>query len=228
MSQKVTAESYLLIRSRRRTLSVEVRHNSEVVVRAPLRMPQYEIDVFLRSRAEWIAERVAHTQLTQQALPVLSTPDAFYHRGGVRIWQGTDAARNRWERAEAYRVLSEHVSGLLPRLGLGGLRFKALRLRRMRGRWGSCSHSGTILLNTHLIRVPDHCAMGVVAHELAHLIHMNHGMAFKQLLAEIYPAYRLASKELDLWTSILTSASSTGGSAIQNPLRERGELRLLS
>lgn len=224
MYQKVTAETYRLIRSRRRTISVEINAIANVVVRAPLRTPLYEVEAFLRDRGSWIVDRINKVQKTLDDLPALVAPGAFHHRGEAREWQGSGASFKRWENAEASRMLSDHINTLLPGLGLAGLRYSGLKLKRMRRRWGSCSYSGTIVLNTLLIRVPDRCAKAVVAHELAHLVHMNHGPLFKKLVNDIYPEYVAANKELNLWTCVLEAHTSTGSDSINNG---KSELRPL-
>ena len=70
---------YELIRSKRKTLSVQVKPDGSVIVRAPLRYPQREIDRFLRDRADWIRvhrEKMLKRQEEQAAHPVNALTDA--------------------------------------------------------------------------------------------------------------------------------------------------------
>ena len=53
-------------------------------------------------------------------------------------------------------------------------------------RWGSCSSSGRIRLSWRLILAPAYARRFVVAHEVAHLVHLNHGPEFKRLEARLY------------------------------------------
>jgi predicted metal-dependent hydrolase len=53
-------------------------------------------------------------------------------------------------------------------------------------RWGSCSASGAIRYSWRLILAPPHLLDWVVAHEVAHRRHMDHGAAFRQLEASLY------------------------------------------
>ena len=50
--------NYHVIRSRRRTVSIEVTRDGRVTVRAPLRITPREIDLFIRSRSEWISRKL--------------------------------------------------------------------------------------------------------------------------------------------------------------------------
>ncbi len=62
-----------------------------------------------------------------------------------------------------------------------------LRLLEMNTQWGSCSTSGQIILNPHLIKAPRACIEYVVLHEMAHLKHHDHGPAFWRLMDECLP-----------------------------------------
>ncbi|HLP28678.1 MAG TPA: SprT family zinc-dependent metalloprotease [Candidatus Didemnitutus sp.] len=210
---------YELVRSSRRTMTVEVHPTGSVIVRSPNRMPLYEIERFLAMRQAWINERLQDVEAKRSVLPQRTQPNHFYHRGEVLEWgwQNADvlvpqqhttrsaALRyiERWQRAEARSLFSSMISEHLPAIGVPGLRYQGLKLRRMKRRWGSCSSTGHITLNEHLIRVPDGCIRGVVVHELCHLVHLHHGAAFHHLVADVYPDHRLSDTLLDAWTSVL-------------------------
>lgn len=70
------------------------------------------------------------------------------------------------------------------------------RLGSPRARWGSCSSDGRIMLNWRLIHFPPEVLDYVVAHEVAHLRHMNHGSDFWRLVERLYPDYRRARQAL--------------------------------
>jgi len=65
-----------------------------------------------------------------------------------------------------------------------------LSIRRMKRTWGNCSRKGAIKLNTHLIKAPTDIIDSVIAHELCHLVEMNHGKAFYALLEGLNPNWR--------------------------------------
>jgi predicted metal-dependent hydrolase len=111
-----------------------------------------------------------------------------------------------WQRNEAEQLFTGLIREYVPFFGVHGLRYAGLRLRKMKRRWGSCTRTGVITINEHLIRVPDACIRGVIVHELCHLVHMDHGKQFRQLVADVYPEHKLADDLLDCWTSVLPSA----------------------
>ena len=76
------------------------------------------------------------------------------------------------------------------------LEFKELRLRKMKSRWGSCSSSRVITLNSELTKVDAQLIDYVVVHELAHLVHMNHSKEFHSLVEQYLPNAKLLRKQL--------------------------------
>jgi predicted metal-dependent hydrolase len=68
-----------------------------------------------------------------------------------------------------------------------GLKPKAVRIKDTRTRWGSCAPDGTLAFCWRLICAPDFVQDYVVAHELAHLRHMNHGPQFWSFTATLTP-----------------------------------------
>ncbi len=72
-----------------------------------------------------------------------------------------------------------------------------VKLSSANTRWGSCSHKSEIRLSWRLLKAPPHLIDYVVAHEVAHLKEMNHSPAFWQTVAQLYPDYHHARKELE-------------------------------
>lgn len=80
-----------------------------------------------------------------------------------------------WLRAEALVDLNRQSAIHAERLGVT---VQQVRLRSQSSRWGSCSSSGTINYNWRLVLAPPHVLDYVAAHEVAHLVEMNHSPAF--------------------------------------------------
>ncbi|ABF62517.1 hypothetical protein TM1040_3548 (plasmid) [Ruegeria sp. TM1040] len=81
----------------------------------------------------------------------------------------------------------------------------ALRLLEMKRQWGSCSPSGEIIVNTHLVKAPRPCIDYVLIHELAHLKHHDHGPEFWSLLDNHAVGWRKDKAQLDNLVEILTA-----------------------
>lgn len=129
----------------------------------------------------------------------------------------SQAARRRL----AERVLRFYIDALLPALGVSALRYQKFVLRKMKRRWGSCRADGVLTFNEHLIMVPPRCIKAVVAHELAHLVHLHHGPEFYRLVREIMPDYDEADRELDAWTSVLNRVTGKTNNGARGPVEQR-------
>lgn len=77
-----------------------------------------------------------------------------------------------------------------------GVRPARVQLREMRRKWGSCSARGTVTLARSLCWLPPRLAEYVIAHEMAHLIELNHSPRFWALLASRMPDYEARLAEL--------------------------------
>jgi len=76
------------------------------------------------------------------------------------------------------------------------LKFKELKFKKLKSRWGSCNSLGVITLNSELIKVKKELIDYVIVHELAHLVHMNHSKEFHTLVENYLPNSKLLRKEL--------------------------------
>ncbi|MCL1791293.1 MAG: M48 family metallopeptidase [Peptococcaceae bacterium] len=74
--------------------------------------------------------------------------------------------------------------------------YKPIKIKNQRTRWGSCSNSGNINLNWHIIMAPNQVIAYVVIHELAHLKFEDHSREFWALVAKSMPDYKRWKKWL--------------------------------
>ena len=71
-----------------------------------------------------------------------------------------------------------------------GREFRQLTLKDTRSRWGSCSAEGNLMFSWRLILAPPSVLDYVVAHEVAHLRHMDHSRAFWNVVRKVCPEYQ--------------------------------------
>jgi hypothetical protein len=98
-----------------------------------------------------------------------------------------------WLKAEAGRVLPGMLQDLSAHLSLP---FSGVTIRLQRTRWGSCSAKGLISLNARLLFLPREIAEYVLAHELAHTVHLNHSAEYWAFLESLLPGARRLDREL--------------------------------
>ena len=112
--------------------------------------------------------------------------------GDAQPQQIRDAA-GRWLERQARRVFAERIDLYAPRLGV---RVRRFALSSAATRWGSASSNGSIRLNRRLVHLRMPVIDYVVVHELAHLIEMNHGPAFWDVVRSVLPDFEAARREL--------------------------------
>ena len=160
---------YSIVRSSRRTLAVEITREGAVLVRAPKRCPKSSIDSFLSSRADWIAR---HIKMQRARLAAHPEPDA------ARQAELSSLAK------AVIPVRAQHYAALM------GLSPAGVKITSARTHFGSCSPKNSLCFSWRLMEFPDEAIDYVVVHELAHIVHRNHGREFYALIEAYLPDYK--------------------------------------
>jgi hypothetical protein len=98
-----------------------------------------------------------------------------------------------WLAERASATLEPRLKALAAELAVT---YRRVQIRRQRTRWGSCSVRGSISLNFCLLFQPPAVVRYLLAHELAHLTHMDHTPRFWALVARYEPQWRELDREL--------------------------------
>lgn len=107
-----------------------------------------------------------------------------------------------WYRAHALKLASGYFESYWPKFEAMGHEKPALRIRAMRTRWGSYSRrTNSISLNVSLIKAPAEFMEYVVAHELAHLMHLDHSPFFRDALSSLMPDWKARRRDLRAWAT---------------------------
>ncbi len=224
------ALDYRLIRARRRTIGMEVDLTG-LTVRAPRWVTLGEIEAALSERANWIVKALAEwrgrrrdvmprewksgapilyrgRELALEVFPARRTriaPDLFNLT--VLHPRAQDEAQvaqlvGKWLRDEAWTLVVPQVQAYAGRITRAA---PALRLSNARSEWGSCNARGEIRLNWRLVQLPPMLAEYVVAHEVAHLVELNHSPRFWALVETLMPGHAALRRELEDWTALLAA-----------------------
>lgn len=163
---------FLLLRKKRKTVSIRITDEANVFVFAPYRVSLSRIEAFVDQKHDWI--RIHQKQTKEKILlPVLDPAEKRKHAGNVR--KKAEIFLGSWQGSKPKRIF----------------------IRYSRTRWGTCSTLGNISLNGYLDFLPDDLFYYVICHELTHLIHMNHSAAFWNDLSLLIPDPRRVKVLLD-------------------------------
>ncbi len=187
-------------RARRVSLRVDVAYR-RILLTAPLRMSRATAVGFAESQAGWIAARLKRLPARRPfadgaEVPLFGEPHFIRHRADRRgtVWREAGeihvAGRPEhlprrlrdWLTAELRRRLVPLVHAKALRAGRP---FKRISVRDTRSRWGSCGPDGGLSFSWRLVFAPPEVLDYLVAHEVAHLVHHNHGPRFWALAREL-------------------------------------------
>ena len=167
-----------LVRSRRKTLAIQVRADGSVVVRAPYRTPERELRDFVQKHRDWIIRQqrkmAAVSAMKEQTEPLSE----------LEIRKLAEAAAEDFSKRAAYYA------------GQVGVQYGRITIRHQKTKWGSCSAKGNLNFNCLLMLAPEPVRDYVVVHELCHRKQMNHSPSFWAEVGRVLPEYREARKWL--------------------------------
>lgn len=167
-----------IIRSRRRTLQIEIAQDCSITVRAPLRSTRAEIDAFVESYSGWIDKQLRKMKSRIENLPHVEK----YSENEIRAL--TDMA---------YYHIPPRVEEYAQKIGVI---YGRVTIRCQKTRWGSCSSKGNLNFNCLLMALDESIRDYVIVHELCHLLHPDHSPAFWREVGRYCPDYKRLRKQL--------------------------------
>ena len=190
------------IRAKRLSLRIAPYENT-LIVTVPIGCRPEQALAFVQANHAWINERLQKLEKTpsfsdNNIISIQGKPYRIMHapkqQGGAWLEaqylmvSGDRAFINRrvadFLRSHATTVLRQEVQAMAQSTDLHPSR---VDIRDTSSRWGSCSSSGRIMLSWRVIMAPDIVRHYLIAHELSHLKHMNHGPLFWQQVAKTTP-----------------------------------------
>lgn len=215
-------------RSSRKTLAIYIRHR-KVEVRSPLWTSRRQIQKFLESNQEWIEQKLREeSRRYRESLRIEHGRKIFYRARERRIVfeesprQRIIISRDEFiirgpgltpasARKQLEDYLQEQASRYLPDRARALARYlrvsrhlKEIKLRKTKTKWGHCTSSGVVQFNWLIMLAPNSIIDYMIAHEISHLVHMNHSAEFWSLVESVCPDYQyyrewLQAHEHRLW-----------------------------
>lgn len=183
-----------VIRSKRKTLAIEIRPDMRVVVRAPEKIPQNEIMKFVEEKQNWIKKHLVQMYFKAEEIKKQKKEPALTNADIEKLCQ------------KALSVIPDKVKYYAEIIGVT---YGRITIRNQKTRWGSCSSKGNLNFNCLLMLMPDKVLDYVVVHELCHLKQMNHSKKFWMEVERYMPDYKNYKKWLN----------ENGGALIERMLR---------
>ena len=178
--------------------------DGRVTLTMPARAPLAEAHAFARAQEDWLRRALARRPERQhvaagvllpvegQTLLVQVGPGRGVERLGDSLRVGGDPATlgprlQAWlktlARDRLARASDRHAAAL-------GRRACSITLRDTRSRWGSCATNGRLMYSWRLVMAPPAVLDYVAAHEVAHLVEMNHSGAFWAVVERLSPGWK--------------------------------------
>jgi hypothetical protein len=200
-----------VIRSRRRSLSLQVTDDGKVIARIPLRASQDQLEQFVRQHQRWIVARQNEARRRRQLVVqrqyqpgeqllylgasyalrhVETSPDpVFFDPVGVFCLRASchpHAATHfeDWYREAARIHFTERVAAFAHRYDFD---VNQVKISNAKQRWGSCSEQGNLNFSWRLLMAPRAVVDYVIIHELAHLEELNHSPEFWRRVTIMQP-----------------------------------------
>lgn len=197
-----------------RRISLRIDPARGAVLMLPVKARLAEGERFLLAHRVWLAERLARlpgpVALADGAtVPLLGVPHPVRHVPGARrgVWveggeilvSGLPEHVGRrtadFLKSEAKRLIAPRAQDMAARLGRKPGR---IAVKDTRSRWGSCSSTGDLAFSWRLVLAPEQILDYVVAHEVAHLVQMNHSPAFWAVVDSLVGDHRSARRWLKI------------------------------
>ena len=217
---------FRLRRAEVKRLRIAVDPEGEVVVTAPMHASDEAVIARVSRRGDWIQQQHSRFVRWRPRTPVRQYLSGETHlflgdqlrlqieagrvssveKRGTRLVVGLGQEKERgltrdlvqsWYAAQARVVLRERW---LAQQGLWlrqGIRASRLIVRPLRNRWGSMTPAGSLVLNADLVRAAPRLIDYVIAHEMAHLMHPDHGIEWRSLLTRVMPDWESRKVHLE-------------------------------
>jgi predicted metal-dependent hydrolase len=174
-----------IIKTRRKTVSLEVKRDGSVIVRAPLRMPQREIQEFIESHRSWIEHKCRLMEKRRAQSVSTGAPPV------------DEISGKEWEKIR--EAFADRVDYYCKKMDV---QVGRITIRNQKTRWGSCSAKGNVNFNYQLYYMPPELMDYVIVHELAHRRHMDHSVLFWEEVARYCPEYTVYRNQLKKYETV--------------------------
>lgn len=200
-----------IIRTSRRTLSLTISKDGELIVRAPRRLSLDYIFKFIQQKERWIENKQRAVKESMSFNYNIINYNSFlvlgkaYDKKELNNIKKVELTNNELvvpkteERQKQLRIIERFYIKLAEKIlfermeyfaSLMKLNYESVKIVRSRSKWGSCDAKGNIKLNYKVIMLKPRVVDYIIIHELSHLIEMNHSKEFYRVVETVMPDWR--------------------------------------
>lgn len=209
----------VLLRTRRRSVTLQITPQGNLVVRAPINFPFSKIEKIVEQKQSWIQlhqsrilqSRIANVDLFNYNNTLylgVSYPLIFSdNTREVQVENGNCLVPLKWQKSENQHIVGvakwlknrSHIT-LEARVAyfstLMQLEPGSVRLSNASRSWGSCDKKGNLKFNFRLVMLPPKLIDYVVVHELSHILEFNHSPDFWEIVSSLLPDFKQRRADL--------------------------------
>jgi len=222
-----TKIDFHLVYSDRKSLGITVKPDLTVLVKAPVDSSIGQVKEKLKKKALWIIKQQNYFQKFHPMTPPRKYVGGETHlylgrqyrlkihrslreevklREGfinvyVKSYKGSEQVKkliDEWYKERARLIFNEIFYRINIELKNRKISSDTFIIRDMKKRWGSCTSSKKIIINTELIKAPKRCIEYVIVHEMCHLKYHNHSEPFYKLQSIIMPDWKSWKNKLEI------------------------------
>lgn len=160
---------YTLIRSKRKSVAIQVDADCNITVRAPLRVSQNEIDKILQEKKSWLERTIISQREKRKEIKEYSEED-------IKLL-----------RKKAKEIIPQKVQEYA---NIMQVYPSSVKINSAKKRYGSCSGTNNLNFSLYLMDKDEKFIDYVVVHELAHIKHHNHSKDFYKFIEQFLPDYK--------------------------------------
>ncbi len=160
---------YNLVRSKRKSVAIQVDENCNITVRAPLRLSQKEIDKILLEKKEWLEKTIVSQREKKRNIKEYSEDEIKLLRKKAK---------------EIIPLKVQYYANIMQ------VQPASVKINSAKKRYGSCSGTNNLNFSLYLMDKDEKFIDYVVVHELAHIKHHNHSKDFYKFIEQFMPDYK--------------------------------------
>ncbi len=215
----------MIIRTNRRSMSLTVSKDGQVIIRAPKSLPLDRIFQFLNEKEGWVNKHLTRIKKEEnnnidirnhQSYLILGKkykPKAMAGIKKIEIYNNEIIYPSNWDDLTLYNKMKKYylnlASEILPKrleyfADLMQIDYSDVVIKGFKAKWGSCDNKGIITINYKTVMLPHRVIDYILIHELSHRIEFNHSPAFYKVIECIMDDWKKQRKQLHNYNYLLS------------------------